>query len=117
MIQLYRAKIGSFLAKDGFDVTVKGAQGFFGLVAPTWKMVLDYKAGKMLEGEYTTNYLIILKNAFDAGFVNKLLAIVDKQKLDRVVFNCYCPDNFFCHTYLLIDALVEQYLQHFEKGL
>ncbi len=94
--QIYNKK-GSV---NEIDITIKsGAK----LVAPTWGMVMGWKDGTITDQEYTRMYLNILEKNKE-----KIIEWLKSLKLDRIVFMCYCRDNTFCHTYLLIDWLVEQ---------
>jgi hypothetical protein len=58
MVKLSRAQIRPGV--KGVDVTVKLAVGFARSFAPTWKMVMGYKNGTLIEAQYTEQYMKIL---------------------------------------------------------
>lgn len=78
------------------DVTVKGGHP----LGPTWAMVNKVKAGGS-EAEYTKQYMVILQAALQSE--------LDKVAQDKVVLMCYCKPTQFCHRFLLVDYLVEQF--------
>jgi uncharacterized protein YeaO (DUF488 family) len=85
------------------DVTIKSAKQPFKQLAPSWGMVMGYKAGTMSDATYTELYRNILaKVAWDP--IIKYL-----RQYDHVTFMCYCQDGEFCHTHLLIDYMTSHF--------
>ena len=82
------------------DVTVKSGDKAF---APTWKMVMGVKQGRMSEEEYTREYYERMRESYRQN----------RQRWDEVlsmeeaVLACYCRAGSFCHRYLLKDMLVK----------
>lgn len=107
-VKLNRAQIGR---ARGLDVTVKSAKGWAKAFAPTWPMVLDHKAGKLTNAEYTEQYIRILDSIPKGGAVRALWN--EGQKTGQVTLLCFCKDGAFCHTYLLIDYLTSKYPDYF----
>ena len=89
-----------------WNVTVKTARIEHQCMAPTWTMVNAIKKRATSEDIYTTMYRAILNGNKDQ------ILIQIKKEIEKgtqvLAFVCYCPDNTFCHTYLLIDWLLEQ---------
>jgi hypothetical protein len=109
MIKLQRAQIGR---SAGLDITVKSSKGWARDFAPTWDMVMGHKRGKISDEQYTEQYLGILarvpvqtwRQFYASGFSN-----------NRITLLCYCPDDKFCHTHLLIDYCIKQWPQIFTR--
>jgi uncharacterized protein YeaO (DUF488 family) len=102
---LSRAQIGR--GRQGLDVTVKSAADFARHFAPTWKMVMDYKAGKLSRAEYAREYARILENLVVPRDISELGNRAGEHR--RLVFLCYCRDGEFCHTLLLIAWLCRRF--------
>jgi uncharacterized protein YeaO (DUF488 family) len=99
------------LIRDGvysLDVTVKsGYQAF----APTWKMVTDYKKGKITEEEYTRRYLNLMRTSFQIypqRWAEALQLAINNHVL---ILLCYCKEGDFCHRHLL-----KEYLKKYFEG-
>lgn len=98
LVKLRRAQIGK---ARGVDTTVKSARGWARSFAPTWEMVMAWKRNEMTPEEYEYLYDDMLaavpkevwRTLYDTGRANG----------GEVVLLCYCRDEWFCHTYLLID--------------
>lgn len=88
------------------DITVKKG----GIFAPTWKMVMDHKRGKISDEEYTKQYHQIIRKKFSGGSVGegKILLKEFMEPNELIILACYCRANTFCHRYLLKDILVKQ---------
>jgi uncharacterized protein YeaO (DUF488 family) len=84
--------------QKGVNITVKMAKGYAKEFAPTWNMVMEHKGKTLSTVEYIDKYFQILDEAlpeswdwlWEQGKSNKELFLV-----------CFCPDEVFCHTYLL----------------
>lgn len=108
MIKLKREQY-RYNEKDRLDVTVKGAKGFAKWLAPTWKMVMGHKDGSLSDEEYIKMYLSKLEGT--PSFV-----ISELEKLGpEITFVCFCANGSFCHTYLLMDYLVEHFPTKFKR--
>ena len=109
-VKLNRGQIGKV---DGVDVTVKNATRLWKRVAPTWSMVMFHKNEHIDDAQYTKLYLGILKKGgvelareiYRAGVKNG----------GHLTFLCYCRNNQFCHTHILIDWLMESFGAGFEN--
>jgi hypothetical protein len=113
MIQLRRAQIGKYRQADAIDVTVISSKGKHRPLAPTWGLVRDCKAKRITESQYTLFYREIL-----ADVPRDTLVAIYRigQKHGTITFLCCCPAGQVCHTYLLIDWLVEHYPHVYEAG-
>ena len=80
------------------DITVKSGEPAF---APTWKMVMGVRQGKITEEEYTRQYYGLMRQSYreNRGRWEEVLG------LEKVVLACYCRPDTFCHRYLLKDML------------
>jgi uncharacterized protein YeaO (DUF488 family) len=113
-IKLNRAQMSKRVDYVGVDVTVKGAQGIWSKVAPTWDMVMRHKQERISDAYYAGQYLAILEQG--GKELAREIWHEGKKRGGKLVFRCYCPDGKFCHTHLLIDWLVENYEAGFEDG-
>ena len=96
-------------AVNPLDVTVKSAKSLGRNFAPTWAMVMGHKSGVMPDEVYVTKYIEKLDKLYWPPIVEEL------EKSEHITFLCYCKDNTFCHTYLLMDYLVEHFGDNFKK--
>ena len=110
MVKLSRAQIRPGV--KGVDVTVKSAKGFARSFAPTWSMVMGYKHGMLTEAQYTAQYMKIL-DAVSVEAWRWLYA--QAAEGGEVVLLCYCRDEWFCHTHLLIDCACRKYPKAFNN--
>ena len=99
MLQVYTSNLWS-KSKHKLDITVKSGDKVF---APTWKMVMDYKNGKIDEEEYTLQYYELMRESYRKNRYrwNELL------NQESVTLCCFCTQGTFCHRYLLADILVK----------
>ncbi len=97
MLEVYTAQY-AYDGKDRLDITVGGRTVF----APTWKMVLAYRAKKISQEEYTEQYIQKMRGSYNLYRKewNKLLS------MKQTVLVCYCARNKFCHRKLLARILV-----------
>ena len=91
------------------DVTVKSAKSLGRNFAPTWAMVMGHKSGILPNEEYTNQYLAKLNKLYWPPILEEL------QKSEHITFLCYCKDDDFCHTYLLIDYLIGNFSATFKN--
>ncbi len=99
---LYTGRV-TYVGFDKLDVTVKGQHPFGRHFAPTWEMVREYRAGRLSQADYTTQYIQLL-NAIPKDIVKRLikLAIVTD-----ITLCCYEQPGEFCHRHLLYNWLME----------
>lgn len=97
----------------GLDITVKSGKELGKKFAPTWNMVMGHKQGKITDEQYTELYLNMLKNTEEEVFEELYKYGLDNE--NKINLICYCHDGKFCHTYLLIDFLVEKFPERYEK--
>ena len=101
-----RAQIGK---SKGIDVTVRSSQGWARYFAPTWEMVEKHKKGEMSNEKYIKLYSEILSKVPIKVWANLYNSAVN----GIITILCYCRDEWFCHTYLLIDYAVKHFPSFF----
>jgi hypothetical protein len=111
---LSRAQMNS--PRQGFDVTTRTKLP----VSPPWWLVNDYKSEKIGEEVYKEHYLHHLdENILD--IVKWLDSLPEKlpiiKETHHLVLKCFCPDGVFCHTHLLIDWLLIEFPERFERAI
>lgn len=89
------------------DITAKSGIPAF---APDFKHVMDYKAGKLSEEDYTKFYYGKMRKSLidNPEDWEKLLSF------DKVAVACYCTAGQFCHRLLFTD-MMKKYC--FSKGI
>lgn len=97
MVKVYTAQY-SYSGKDRLDITVKSGDKTF---APTWKMVMDFKSGRITQEEYTKLYYELMRQSYQSNRQrwDEVLA------MNRVVLVCFCHEGVFCHRLLLARIL------------
>jgi ribA/ribD-fused uncharacterized protein len=108
------------------DVTVKSGKDWARGFAPNWPMVLGHKNHTALQrglpmpypgypplsdAEYTEQYQAIMRSA---GASWRQLYLFGLEKKGRAVLCCYCADNQFCHTHLLIQEAAQRWPHRFQ---
>lgn len=93
---------------EGLDVTRKTGAGLGLVFAPPWELVEAHKHGRMTDEEYTWRYQAILRAIPDERFHEAWRLGMDHFN-GRLVLLCYCKDGKFCHTYLLINHILERF--------
>lgn len=101
--------------KAGLDVTIKSAEGFARAFVPTWDMVMDHKAGKLSDEEYTRLYIEIL-DQIPQPVWEALYRYGMENYHGELYLLCYCGDGKFCHTKLLAAEAVRRYPKAFVDG-
>lgn len=102
---------------DRVDITVKGNHVVGKHLAPTWKMVMDWKnTGD--ETTYTKLYydLIISRYTSDPNakeVVDNLVRLFGGEHDRSITLVCFCPAKTFCHRYLLVKFLQHNYNIHY----
>lgn len=92
----------------GLDVTRKSGVGLGLVFAPPWELVTAHKQGSMTDEDYTSRYMAQLQAIPDEKYHEAWRLAV--QHFDgRLVLRCYCKDGKFCHTYLLIEHMLERF--------
>lgn len=99
MVRIFTSRLWTKLPYR-LDITVKSGDKVF---APTWKMVSDYKSGRISEKEYVEQYYSLMRESYRTNRArwNEVL------NSSIVIFCCYCPSGTFCHRYLLKDMFLK----------
>jgi uncharacterized protein YeaO (DUF488 family) len=96
----------------GVDVTAKSASREAIVFSPNWALVMGYKQGQINMAEYKIRYLSALHQIVGP---HDIWWLYDQAVEGVLTLLCYCRDQDFCHTYLLMDWLVENYPELFKK--
>lgn len=102
-IKLKRASL--YKTKNGLDVTAKSKDSIGMFFAPPWSLVSSYQNKQINEKEYEQEYKKVLDD-LPPEVIKKLY---DKHKGQGLTLLCYCHDNSFCHTHLIIKYLTTKY--------
>lgn len=97
-IQLGKWRRAKELGIELIDTTVKSGEPEF---APTWEMVKGVKEGTLSEGDYTKQYIQLMKESMLANRA-KWEALIAKEEF---ALACYCKSGCFCHRYILKDIV------------
>jgi len=103
MLEVWTAQY-SYNGPDRLDITVKGQDPLGKYFAPTWKMVMECKKGKISEEEYTEQYLSLMRRSWQER-PNVWQELLSRK---RVVLVCFCKPGSFCHRVILA-KLLEKY--------
>lgn len=103
----YQAKPGEVV----IDTTVKSAKGMDRDLAPTWSMVMDYKAHKITWEQYEEAYVALIRQRYVNGALifsaicDTGLDVAHIKKRSTVVLTCYCNlhKQAHCHRLLLVN--------------
>lgn len=101
-MKLYTAQY-KYCGDDRLDITVKGKDSIsIGcLFAPTWKMVMGSKEGKISSDEYKQMY-----RELPQKFYREILGIWnDILGREELTLVCFCASGTDCHRYLLAGHL------------
>ena len=101
--------------KPGLDITVKSATGIARFFAPTWDMVRSHKSGQINDDVYTILYEERLDRLSDE--VLDWLYGEGWANGGQLTLLCFCPDDKFCHTKVLIDYLVRRFPDRFARAV
>lgn len=99
MLKVFTSRI-SYRGEARWDITVKTGSKLF---APSWKIVMAYKNGKITEQEYAAAYYEMMEASYK-NHPSEWAALLAKEK---IVLCCYCPAGAFCHRLLLAKILVK----------
>ena len=107
MTTLSRAQLNRGIV--GIDTTARSARGIWQGLAPRWEMVAGYKDRSLTDEAFTALYEQILDRVPEStwGFI---------AQMPTRVFCCYCPDEWFCHTQLLINYAIRRWPDRFIDG-
>ncbi len=97
---LYTAQY-RYTGKDRLDITVKGKDPIGKVFAPSWKMVMGSKDGKITWDEYSTMYNELMRESYT---VHRKTwdEVLNREEVSLV---CFCKEGSQCHRYLLADYL------------
>jgi hypothetical protein len=86
---------------DRLDITVKGGTPPGSVLAPTWDMVKEYKAGTMDQWDYTIKYFSLIVQRMHTG-KDELRYLLDNivTNHQQLTLVCFCPKGQFCHRIL-----------------
>ena len=101
--------------RPGLDITVKSAIGIARFFAPTWDMVRSHKSGLINDDIYTMLYEARLDRLSDE--VIDWIYSEGCANGGELTLLCYCQDNKFCHTHVLMEYLVRQFPDCFVRKL
>lgn len=95
---LYTAQY-RYTCEDRLDITVKGKDPVGRIFAPSWKMVIGIKEGKVDWDEYSSMYHALMVDSYKENRV-----IWDEVlKRGKVTLVCFCKEGSQCHRYLLAE--------------
>lgn len=99
-MELYTAQY-NYSGADRLDITIKGKDPIGKLFAPTWKMVMLSKQGKIGWEEYCFLYRKLMRKSYRSHkpIWDELLA------RSEVTLVCFCEPGSQCHRYLLAEYL------------
>ncbi len=99
-MKLYTAPY-RYSGDDRLDITVKGKDSTGKIFAPTWKMIMGSKEGKISWDDYKGLYKDLMRKSYrlHKEIWDKLL------KRDEVTLVCFCKSSTSCHRYLLAEYL------------
>jgi len=104
----YRGQDGQLV----LNTTVKSGTGLGAVFAPTWKMVMKSKQGKIDWDEYRSQYTELMRQRYAQNQGAFLEALNNKE----LILCCYCRDTHdstkHCHRYLLVEILKKVATHH-----
>lgn len=87
------------------NTTIKSGTGLGAVFAPTWKMVMASKQGKLSWQEYIEEYTTLMRQRY----VDNPAAFLEALSSDELIVCCYCRDTHntikHCHRYILVEIL------------
>lgn len=98
MGKVWTGQIHRLKGKEYLDITVKSGDTVF---APTWKMVIALKKGRITEEEYRKKYEEKMRNSY-REYTDRWEEVLYEEEL---VLACYCKPGTFCHRILLAGIL------------
>lgn len=95
-MKLYTAQY-RYSGSDRLDITVKGKDLIGKYFAPTWKMVMFSKEGKISWDDYQQMYRELMQKSYqeNRNIWDEILG------RDEVTLVCFCDSVANCHRYLL----------------
>ena len=96
MVKVYTSQF-RYSGTDSMDITARNKTAF----SPTWRMVNDFKTGKISQIQYSDMYAELMRESF----LKNHPAWRDLLRMHRVTFVCYCIPGNFCHRVLLAGYL------------
>ncbi len=97
-MKLYTAQY-RYSGADRLDITVKGKDLIGKVFAPTWKMVMGSKEGKISWDEYKDMYKDLMRQSYR----EHRDAWDEVLSREEVTFVCFCKADNPCHRYLLAE--------------
>jgi uncharacterized protein YeaO (DUF488 family) len=101
-LKLYTASY-RYSLNDRLDITVKGKDPVGKIFAPTWKMVMGSKEGRISWDEYKEMYRALMRKSYNQNkdVWNEVL------NREEVTLVCFCKSGESCHRYLLAEYLAK----------
>jgi uncharacterized protein YeaO (DUF488 family) len=96
-MKLYTAQY-RYSGESRTDITVKSGWKPF---APTWDMVMGYKAGTLSQEQYTEQYIKLMDKSREDFYRHWCSLLMRKE----VTLVCFCKKGDFCHRVLLAEYL------------
>lgn len=97
-MKLYTAQY-RYKGYDRLDITVKGKDPIGKVFAPSWKMVMGSKEGRITWSEYRELYRELMRESFQQH--KKIWdEILNREEVTLV---CFCKPEDNCHRYLVAE--------------
>lgn len=94
------------------NTTIKSGTGLGAVFAPTWKMVMASKQGKLSWQAYIEEYTILMRQRY----ADNPEAFLEALSSDELIICCYCRDTHdttkHCHRYILVEILEKVATHH-----
>lgn len=99
MVKVFTSRLQNYKGLDGLDITYKSNSIF----SPTKKLVHGYKYWRISQEEYVKIFYELMRESYNNNYKEWQRIL----NLKSVVLLCYCPENSFCHRFLIKDMLVK----------
>ena len=103
-VDIYTAQY-RYKGVDRLDITVKGNDPIGRVLAPTWGMVKEIKAGTMSQTEYIWHYLQKVERSRTINYAEWIKPLEWAQHLGTLTLVCFCPPDSFCHRIIAANYL------------
>ena len=97
-LKIYTAQY-RYSGDDRLDITVKGKDPVGRIFAPSWKMVMGSKKGKIAWAEYQKMY----REMMQVSYRQHRDIWTSVLSRDEITLVCFCKADSACHRYLLAD--------------
>lgn len=104
----YRGRAGQRV----LNTTIKNGTGLGAVFAPTWKLVMASKQGKLSWQAYIEEYTALMRQRY----ADNPAAFLEALSGDELIVCCYCRDTHtttkHCHRYILVEILEKVAAHH-----